>query len=334
MNALVKAATPTEFNAFIQKHKNQMDMALPKHITGDRMARLALTCFSQNEDLRKCSLGSIFSSIIVASQLGLEIGVNGQGYLIPYKGTCTFVPGWKGLQDLVNRTGRATSWTGAVFEGDKFSYSKGTNPRIDHEENGEDDISKLTHVYAVGRVNGSEWPIIEVWTAEKVKKHFKKNNKVGERHYGNKHFEMYARKVVLLQVLKYLPASTELTAAIDLSLAQTNGRNVTLTGDFQVIDNPGAEPREAGIDGVKAKQTLQDIKEGNINKDTGVISEGKDPQEESPIYTYIEVREALTKATTKEQLSAAAKMINGVQDVDRQAELDEFSKNRQIELQG
>ncbi len=58
--------------------KKQLSLALPKHVNPDRMARLALTCFSTNADLQKCTEHSIIASIMTASQLGLEIGVNGQ----------------------------------------------------------------------------------------------------------------------------------------------------------------------------------------------------------------------------------------------------------------
>jgi hypothetical protein len=63
---------------------------------------------------------------MTAAQLGLEPGINGQGYLIPYKGTCTFVPGWKGLVDLVARSGRATVWTGVVAPATSSTTSSAT----------------------------------------------------------------------------------------------------------------------------------------------------------------------------------------------------------------
>lgn len=106
MNAQLQNAQKNpvaSFNAFMQKHKSQLEMALPKHLNADRMVRLTLTAFSQNPALQKCDPVSIFGSIITASQLGLEPGVNGQGYLIPYGKKCNFVPGWKGLVDLANR---------------------------------------------------------------------------------------------------------------------------------------------------------------------------------------------------------------------------------------
>ena len=89
---------------------------------------LALTAFRNNKDLQACDQGSILASVMIASQLGLEIGVLGHAYLVPYKGQCQLIPGWRGLVDLVSRAGKATVWTGAVYEGDGFDYALGDSP--------------------------------------------------------------------------------------------------------------------------------------------------------------------------------------------------------------
>jgi len=233
-------------NQYFSNHKSQLAAALPKHLNPDRMSRLALTAFSQNSALAKCDPKTIFSSVIVASQLGLEIGIAGQAYLVPYKGTCTCIPGWAGYVDLVSRTGRATVWTGAVFEGDHFDYALGDSPYVKHQPGGEDDPQKITHVYAIGRVNKAEWPIIEIWPINKVWKHRDKNNKVGKAHYSFKHPEMYARKVPLMQVIKYMPKSIELASAMDIDLAATNGQGSEyIDGDFISVDiNEPQQPQE------------------------------------------------------------------------------------------
>lgn len=225
------------FSRFMDKFKPQMALALPKHLTADRMARLALTAFSTNPKLQECTPNSIAASIMTASILGLEPGVNGQGYLIPYKANCTFVPGWKGLVDITNRSGRCTVWTGAVYEGDAFDYSLGDTPFIRHQPGDEDNPEKLTHVYAVGRVNGSSWPVIEVWTMRKIWKHRDHYNKVGGAHYSFRDKEMYARKVPLLQVLKYMPSSIELSNALAVSNAAEEGRGAVIDGNFVTIDD-------------------------------------------------------------------------------------------------
>lgn len=252
MNTSVAVSPAKNLSDFMARHKSQIAAALPAHISADRMMRLALTSFSQNTALQKCDLNSIFASVVVASQVGLEIGVGGQGYLVPYKGKATFVPGWQGLVDLVSRAGRATVWTGAVYRGDKFEWALGDNPFVRHQPEGDSDSWRdISHVYAIGRVNGSQYPVIEVWTMDRVVRHLNKFNKVGTSHYAltndGQNMEMYARKVALLQVLKYMPKSIEVMRAMDVANAVDSGKNFTFDGDIVVIDESEpsqAEPRE------------------------------------------------------------------------------------------
>lgn len=255
MNAVTQTKTPSAVAVFshtLERMKPQMALALPKHMSADRMARLALTAFSSNKELQQCTTDSILASLMTATQLGLEPGINGQGYLVAYKGKCSFVPGWKGLVDLVARAGRATVWTGAVYEGDKFEWQLGDEPFCRHKPG--DGGDKFTHVYAIGRVRDAEMPVIEVWSRGKVEKHLQQYNKVGQRHYalaGENNFEMYARKVALLQVLKYMPSSIELSNAIAVSHANEEGKGAVIDGDFVTINNDpdgsGPTPDRDGV---------------------------------------------------------------------------------------
>lgn len=245
-----KKETPlAKFSGFMDRLKPQLAVAMPKHMNADRMARLALTAFSTTPALQECSLQSIAGSIMTAAQLGLEPGIGGQGYLIPYGKTCTFVPGWKGLLDLVARSGRATVWTGVVYPGDRFEYQLGDAPFCRHvpSADGSDDGEQFTHAYAIGRVRDASMAVIEVWSRAKVQKHLKAYNKVGTRHYAMKdenNLEMYARKVALLQVLKYMPASIELANAIEVTHAGEAGKSVTIEGDFVRVSEPDPETGE------------------------------------------------------------------------------------------
>ncbi|MFC3107431.1 recombinase RecT [Undibacterium arcticum] len=239
---------------FMDKYKGQIALALPKHISADRMVRLAMTSFSQNATLQKCDMHSIFASVVIAAQLGLEIGVGGQGYLVPYKQRdnsykATFVPGWQGLVDLVSRAGRATVWTGAVYQGDKFDWALGDNPFVKHQPEGDaDNWKQISHVYAIGRVNGSQYPVIEVWTMDRVVRHLNKYNKVGASHYAHKddgaNMEMYARKVALLQVLKYMPKSIEVVKAMDVANAVESGKPFTFDGEVVVVQDEDQQPAQ------------------------------------------------------------------------------------------
>lgn len=249
-----KPAKPETFPAMLQAWKPQIEAALPRHLNADRMARICLTCFRQTPKLGECEPLSVFAAVIQAAQLGLEPGLNGRAYILPYRNRKTgtseaqFIPGWKGLVELANRSGRVSVWTGAVFEGDGWKWATGTKPFIEHMPGTEDDPTQLTNAYAVGWIKGAEWPVIEVWPLGKIIRHRDRYNRVGDDHYSYKHLEMYARKVVLLQVLKYLPSTPELEAAIILNdQAEIGAQRLTLEdaikGEYAAVPElPPAQP--------------------------------------------------------------------------------------------
>lgn len=239
-------ATPTKspvkvFSEFMDKLKPQLALALPKHLTADRMSRLALTAFSTSEQLRNCDMKSIAASIMTAGQLGLEPGVNGAGYLIPYGKTCTFVPGWKGLVDLVARSGRGTVYTGVIFKDQSYTFTDGARrDLIIHNETDLEDPNDITHAFAIGWVKDAAMPVIELWRVSKITKHRDKYNKVGKKHYSFRDWEMYCRKVPLLQVLKYMPCSIEVANAVAVNHASEAGRSANIE-DGIVIDIDATE---------------------------------------------------------------------------------------------
>lgn len=250
LSEVKKGGSPlTQFNSFMEKFKPQLSLALPKHLSADRMARLALTAFSTSPALQRCDPKSIAASIMTAGQLGLEPGVNGAGYLIPYGNTCTFVPGWKGLVDLVSRSGRGTVFTGVIFRDQEYTFVDGARrDLIIHNETNLNDAEDITHAYAVGWVKDATMPIIELWTVEKIRKHRDKYNKVGKRHYSFRDWEMYARKIPLLQVLKYMPCSIEVANAISAAHAAEQGRNVTIDGGIIIDMETGVSEDDETVD--------------------------------------------------------------------------------------
>ena len=69
----------------IEAGKEQFAAALPQHLNSDRFTRIAITCVRQNPKLAECSVPSLLGSLMTVAQLGLEPGVLGQCYLIPFK---------------------------------------------------------------------------------------------------------------------------------------------------------------------------------------------------------------------------------------------------------
>ncbi len=221
---------PTTFPQMLEKFQGEIAKALPKHLTAERMTRIALTAFRRTPKLADCDPRSVFAAVIQAAQLGLEPDTLGRSYLIPYGKECQFVPGWKGLVDLCNRSGNATVFTGVIYRDQRYTYSDGAKrDLVIHDETELEDPEDITHTFAVGWIRGAEFPVIELWRNSKIIKHRDRYNKVGKRHYSYQNWEMYARKVPLLQVLKYMPASPELVLAMGLNdAAEMGGQGLTV----------------------------------------------------------------------------------------------------------
>lgn len=248
-------AKPKSFSDLITVMEPQFKAALPAHLkaNAERYMRLAMTEMRRNAALAKCDPYSVLGAAMLATQLGLEIGGTlGRAYLIPYGNQCTFVPGWKGLVELATRSGRASCWSGVLMIGQKHEYEQGDSPRLRIlEDSDEDDPAKIAYAYAIGRLKGSEYPLIERWSVAKLIKHRDRYNKVGKRHYSYDNWEMYARKVPLLQVLKYLPTTPELEVAQLLDVRAERNQGLTLDAAVLALDGvddagaPPATPAEA-----------------------------------------------------------------------------------------
>jgi recombination protein RecT len=141
----------------IQKMTPQISLALPKHMTGDRMARIVLTAIRINPELAECTQASFVGCVLSCAQLGLEPNTPlGLAYLIPRrngktgKKDCTLQLGYQGMLELAGRAG-VTVYGYLVRQGDDFRVRLGTDPCVEHvQSDAPDRESKaITHAYAV-----------------------------------------------------------------------------------------------------------------------------------------------------------------------------------------
>ena len=120
-------------HAQLEKMIPEMQRALPKHLNAERMARLAFTLFRTTKALQGCSIQSLLGSVMTLAQLGLEPGVLGQAYIVPFKGIATPIIGYTGYIALAHRSGQVTSLVAReVCEEDEFDYAYGLEDMIHH----------------------------------------------------------------------------------------------------------------------------------------------------------------------------------------------------------
>ncbi len=136
----VVVSNQTRVADLLQKMKPQLALCLPKHMSADRVCRIALTEFRKTPLLMECEPMSFIAAVMVASQLGLEIGILGSAYIVPFKNNkkgiveCNLIPGYRGFIDLARRSGNIISISAEiVYENDIFDFEKGLNEKLIHK---------------------------------------------------------------------------------------------------------------------------------------------------------------------------------------------------------
>lgn len=328
--SMKKAERPTTINGFLETYKNEIARALPRHMTADRMARIALTEFRKTPALMKCDPATLFGAVIQCAQLGLEPGgALGHAYLIPFenrkKGTTDvqFIVGYRGMIDLARRSGQIVSLTArTVHANDKFTYRFGLDETIEHVP-AEGDRGELTHVYAVAKLKdgGVQFDVLTRHEIEGIRNE-SQGYKTAKRYERTDspwiaHFEEMAKKTVIRRLFKYLPVSIELQRAVGLD---EQGEAGVEQGNAAVID--GVFSHEEDTDHQDAE--LQAVEQRSAKAPA---------QPEFPQISFAIVADKLNKAEDADLLSAAADLIGEIADEKQRAELTAIYKARQEEMQ-
>jgi recombination protein RecT len=238
-----KAATLREL---LTKRKPELQAALPRHLTADKMLRLVFTACTKNPKLLECSQASIYGAVLQCAQLGLEPDLLGQAYLVPYFNSkkktseCQLIPGYLGLLTLARRSGQIASIEARVVrEGDLFQYEFGLQPKLVHRPDPAAE-GEVSHVYAIARFMHGGEPSWDVMTKAEVELH-RARSKAAQTGPWVSDWNAMALKTVLRKLCKLLPASVELQTAVQLDEAADAGLPQDLPIAEGVVETP-ADP--------------------------------------------------------------------------------------------
>jgi recombination protein RecT len=251
----------------LQDRKGELQAALPRHISADRMLRLVLTTIQRNPKLLDCTQASVIGSVMQAAQLGLEIDdLLGTAYLVPFRNKksgqleCQLIPGYKGLMNLARRSGEVADIDAkVVYSADFMDFEYGSSRFLKHKP-----------------ARGNRGEMSSVWAAAYLKDMM-----------GNPHFEVMSKaeveairarsrakdagpwvtdeeamwlKTAIRRLCKQIPASTELQAAIaldeqaDIGLPQPLPELPEVSEPTEPERKPPEPPRRRGRPpGTKAK---------------------------------------------------------------------------------
>lgn len=285
--------------------KQQMSLALPKHMTADRLARIALTEVRKVPKLAQCDQTSFLGAIMQAASLGLEPGgALGHCYLIPFENRkqnrtdVQFIVGYRGMIDLARRSGQIVSLEArAVYAKDEFDVTLGLDSSIIHRPDWTAaDRGPVTFVYAVAKLRdgGVQFEVMSRAEIERVRNEsqgyktavrFAKPGQQPNTPWAS-HFEEMAKKTVIRRLFKYLPVSIEMQRAVVLDEQAEVGvqdNPLIIDGQFEHVAATGSE----------AAGDAQDAGEGT-----------------APQLTAQDVHDAMQSATTRDELDVAYDMAS------------------------
>lgn len=273
------ATLQTLFETF----SGQIANALPKHMTPERMIRVALTSVSTTPKLQLCDPFTICGAVVQSSILGLEpSGLLGEAFLVPYKNNkrthpvtkkrgvyeCQLQVGYKGHVKLARNSGEiAMVDAQIVHENDEFDFDKGMNPVLLHKWAKRGQRGLWIGSWAGFRLKDGTFNF-EYMTTEEIEAHRDRYSKSRDFDTGQitgpwiEAPEWMFKKTVLIKVLKLAPKSVHLATAIGLQEAAEANMQQKFTIDVPLEFQPppediaeGDEPPAAQLPQRKTKDT-------------------------------------------------------------------------------
>lgn len=249
--ATQKAAS---IRGLLEKSRRQLEMALPKHLTADRLLRVAMTSIQRTPKLLDCTQPSLLACIMTCAQLGLEPDqFLGQAYLVPYGNVCTLIPGYRGYIALARRSGEVQSVsTQAVYEKDHFVLQYGIEEKLEHipyepsekELDEKDPRGPFKGAYVIFKYKDGSYSFDYMGKAE-IDRIRKRSKASGDGPWVTDYAEM-AKKTVIKRHAKLAPLSVEFQKAAALEdRAMAGESQADLLGmdeDPDVIDGETTPP--------------------------------------------------------------------------------------------
>lgn len=248
---------PRDIGELLKRRRIDLIERLPGHVKPEKIITSVVMAAAENKAILRCKPESILRAAYNAAEVGLEChGVLGEGYLVPYRDECQFIPGYRGLLSLAHRSGQFTEFFAeAVYEGDRFRVQLGTDPKIEHVPE-YDNRGEFTHFYAVARSRGGDCQFA-VLTLEEVQDVQKSSSgylafragKIRTTPWESNFAEM-GKKTAIRRLFKMLPLSSEiLKTAVALSdqeyrpeaVTVGNGSSASSRAVASVIEAPQGE---------------------------------------------------------------------------------------------
>lgn len=214
---------------------------LPEGANVERIVAAAQLAVMKVPSLAECDPKSIVFAVARIAQWGLEIGET--AHLVPFGKECTPVPDYRGLVEMIVRSGAARSVESRVVrEGDEFVYEYGTGKRIRHVPLAKSS-APITHAYAIVtlRFQDFDFTVLDVDEIEAVRVKSKQWAKGPLPAW-------YAKKTAVRRAVNLIPKNPKL-ATLMASVEEVEAGEFTVLSPDRDPDGPTPAQLAALTDG-------------------------------------------------------------------------------------
>lgn len=233
--------------------KSQLALALPRHITADRILRICLTSMNKVPLLYECTPESVMAGIMQAAQMGLEIDGK-KAALVPFKdnrsGTrvATLIIGYQGFIELAYRHPKVQGVrANVVYAKDHFEYDEGLNPKLIHTPfEGDEDPGQIRKAYAICSLEGggAAFKVIGKRDIEKAKQMSRSSGNADSP--WKQHEAAMWMKTAVRRLAPFMPQSSEMTEALTVDADSNRVIDIggaMMPGAFGSATEPASEPK-------------------------------------------------------------------------------------------
>jgi len=201
----------------MEQMSGEIAKVAPKHLTADRIIRVATTSLRKTPKLADCTPKSFLECLLTCTQCGLAPDSAAQhAHLIPYGNVCTLIFGYRGLMDLALRHPDVASFhvPQVVYEKDTYEYAEGQHPTLTHKPWLGADRGEIVAFYVVATLANGERPFKWMSLEDVIKVRDKVAN--WDKKPWKTDFPAMGLKTAVRRLCKWLPATPELQMAVTI----------------------------------------------------------------------------------------------------------------------
>lgn len=206
-----------------ERFRAEIERAIPRHLNPDRLLRITMTVLRQTPELGECSVHSLLAAVLQCAQLGLEPGVLGHVYLVPFKSSklrqklVQVIIGYKGLIELARRSGQIESISARlVYANDEFEMTFGIQDTLRHVpwymRDGVSEPGPIRGGYSVARFRDGGYHLH--YLPIQVIEQRRKRSRAADEGPWKTDYEAMCLKTVVRDAAKWWPLSAEVARGI------------------------------------------------------------------------------------------------------------------------